>query len=558
MIHLILKLFVPFRWFIEKMGADYDQFIRILKLKLTLDDRRVNNYSKAKENGQQKTLIKQSFFQILMGGFFSIFLVIVNNPFTFFYLSHIFLMTMMAMMIISEFSTILFDTSENAIIQPLPIKGNTVSLARNAHVFVYLTMMALCLSLVTIIITIVKFGNFPALLYILTVFLNVLFTLFFANILYLGIMRLVSGERLKNLLMYFQIAIAIFFMAAYQIGLRMVDKSAVQDMVLPVHWFTYLFPPAFFSGFIEGLTTLNFDRSHLLFITEAMLIPPIAIYLTGKYLTPVFNRKLMELELGDRVSKIKVESGRRSPWFNMMSFLFTHSEEEKASFKLMWKMTGRERQFKQTFLPTIGYMIIMIIAPNVGKNGTNLSDFTTGYKYLFVLYVFSMVAFALCTSLMIGSNQASTWVFKSLPLKSPASFFKGAINAAFARFFVPFYLVVSTVVCVFWGIGILPDIIVVFLAIYLITITMYYYQQPGFPFSFEKTAVQGGANAMKVFGLILMAGILGFLHYLMLKWSGFASLLLIPIYGGAIFYVNRVLVYKKITWGEVDRANTYS
>jgi hypothetical protein len=87
---------------------------------------------------------------------------------------------------------------------------------------------------------------------------------------------------------------------------------------------------------------------------------------------------------------------------------------------------------------------------------------------------------------------------------------------------------------------------------------MYYYQQPGFPFSFEKTAVQGGANAMKVFGLILMAGILGFLHYLMLKWSGFASLLLIPIYGGAIYYVNRVLVYKKITWGEVDRANTYS
>ncbi|MEI6143768.1 MAG: hypothetical protein WCP85_31100, partial [Mariniphaga sp.] len=210
MINLILKLFVPFRWFIEKMGADYDQFIRILKLKLTLDDRRVNKYSKAKENGQQKTIIKQSFSQILMGGFFAILLVMVKNPFTFFYLAHIFLMTMMAMMIISEFSTILFDTSENAIIQPLPIKGNTVSLARNAHVFVYLTMMALCLSVITIVIAIVKFGNLPAFLYVFTVFLNVLFTLFFANILYLGIMRVVSGERLKNLLMYFQIAIAIF------------------------------------------------------------------------------------------------------------------------------------------------------------------------------------------------------------------------------------------------------------------------------------------------------------------------------------------------------------
>jgi hypothetical protein len=221
-------------------------------------------------------------------------------------------------------------------------------------------------------------------------------------------------------------------------------------------------------------------------------------------------------------------------------------------------MTGRERQFKQTFLPTIGYMIIMIIAPNIGKNDTNLSDFTTGYKYLFVLYVFIMVAFALCTSLLIGTNQTSTWVFKSLPLKSPASFFKGAINAAFARFFVPFYLVMGTVVSVFWGIKVLPDIIIVFFAIYLITMILYYFQQPGFPFSVEKTAIQGGSNVMKVFGLMVVAGIVGFLHYLLLRWSSFASLMLIPTYGGAIYYVNRIYVYKKITWGEVDRVNNYS
>ena len=75
MIKIILKLFAPFRWFIEKMGADYDQFIRILKLKLTLDDRRVNRYSKKSGNAQEKTLIKQSFFQIFMGTFFALFLI---------------------------------------------------------------------------------------------------------------------------------------------------------------------------------------------------------------------------------------------------------------------------------------------------------------------------------------------------------------------------------------------------------------------------------------------------------------------------------------------------
>lgn len=557
MITFILKLFVPFRWFIEKMGADYNQFIRILKLKLTLDDRRVNRYSKKTENGQQKTLIKQSFFQIFMGVFFALFLILVKTPFTFFYFAHTFLMVMMAMMIISEFSTILFDTSENVIIQPLPIKGNTISLARNAHVFIYLTMMAFCLSVVTIILAVYKFGGVAGLIYVLTIFLNVLFTLFFTNILYLGIIRLVSGERLKNLLMYFQIAIAIFFMAAYQIGLRMVDKSAIRDMVLPVHWFTYLFPPAFFSGLIEGITTFNFDQSHLLFIAEALILPPVAIYFTGKYLTPVFNRKLMELEQGDRVSKIKSEASQSSLWYRLNSAIFVADKDEKAAFKLMWKMAGRERQFKQTLLPTFGYIIIMIILPNFGKHQT-FSDFTTGYKYLLILYVFMMVSFALCSSLLVGNCQTAIWVFKSLPLKSPASFFKGAIKAAFARFFVPFYILIGTVVCVFWGIKALPDVIIALMSIYLMTLMAYYFQQPGFPFSLEKTAVQGGSNVMKVFVLMALSGVVGFLHYSLLKWFDFANLMLIPVYGAAIFYVNRIMVYRQITWKNVDRVNSYS
>lgn len=220
-------------------------------------------------------------------------------------------------------------------------------------------------------------------------------------------------------------------------------------------------------------------------------------------------------------------------------------------------MTGRERQFKQTMLPSFGYIIIMIIAPNIGKHGS-FSDFTTGYKYLFVLYAFLMISFALCSSLLIGNNQTSTWVFKSMPLKSPASFFKGTIKAAFARFFIPFYLVMGTVVCALWGIKVLPDVIIVFLSIYLITLLLYYHQQPGFPFSLEKTAIQGGSNAIKVFGLMALAAIVGYIHYLLLKWFDFANLMLIPVYAGAILYVNRIMVYRKITWKLVDRVNNYS
>jgi hypothetical protein len=240
----------------------------------------------------------------------------------------------------------------------------------------------------------------------------------------------------------------------------------------------------------------------------------------------------------------------------MLSSIFVQTNEEKAAFKMMWKMTGRERQFKQTLLPTFGYIIIMIILPNIGKH-ESLSDFTSGYKYLLVLYVFVMVSFALCNSLLIGNYQTSTWVFKSMPLKSPASFFKGAINAAFARYFIPFYLVVGTLVCILWGIKVLPDVVIALMSIYLITLLFYYFQRPEFPFSLEKTAVQGGSNAIKVFGLMALAGVIGFVHYSFLQWFTFANLMLIPVYGGAIYYVNKIMVYRKITWQKVDRVNNY-
>jgi len=556
MIRFILSLFVPFRWFIEKMGADYNQFIRILQLKLTLDNRRVKSFSNKPQNDQKNALIWQSLTQALLGIFFGIFLSIIKTPFTFYYFSHLFIMIMMAMSIISEFTNILFDTSENAIIQPLPVKGNTISLARNAHVFIYLTMIAFSLSIVSIIVAFVKFGTLSGLIFIFTIFMNVLFTLFFANILYLGIFRLASGEKLKNLLMYFQVFIAILFMAGYQIGIRLVDKSNIMNMELPVHWYTFLVPPAFFSGFIEGLSGTNWDVTHLIFIAEALVIPVVAIYITGKYLTPVFNRKLADLEQGDRASKVKAESTGKSILYRVMSSVFVHEKDEKAAFSLMWKMTGRERLFKQTLLPSYGYFVIMMLLPFLSNPG-KLSKISESDNYLFILYFSVFIVATLPRAMLIGTNRNAAWIFKSIPLETPAGFFKGSIKAAFSKFFIPFYIVVVIGTCITWGIRILPDAFIAFLVIYLFALVTYYIQNPIFPFASDKSAAQAGGDTIKSFLFLIAGAGFAFLHKFLIHWFPFANLILIPVYAGLIYYVNRVMVYQKIRWKVVDRVNVY-
>ena len=556
MIWFILVLFRPFRRLIEKMGADYNQFIMILRLKLTLDDRRIRTNSRNSGGEQSSMLLKQSFFQIVMGAMFSVGLILVKSPFTYYYLAHILIMIFMAMMIISEFTSILFDTSDNSIIQPLPIKGNTMSLARNAHIFLYLTLMALNLSVISLIIAIFRYGIISGVIFLFTLFLNVLFTLFLSNILYLVIMRFASGEKLKNLLMYFQIFIAILFMSAYQIGIRMIDKSHIADMVLPVHWYTYLIPPAFFSGFTEALSTLNFDLQHLVFIFEAVTIPFLALYFSGKYLTPVFNRKLMDLETGDRSAKVKVESLNESWWFKFVAALMVYNATERAAFKFAWKLTGRERTFKQKVLPMFGYVIVMVILPFI-NHPVGLQELALSNRYLMFLYVTLFISVGLTTSMVNGNNKNAAWIFKVLPVSSPANFFKAFIKAAYAKFFIPFYLFAGVAVCSFWGIRVLPDVFIVLLASYLVTSCVYYLQDCHFPFTVENVAAQGGGAFVKVFGVMILAVLAGFLHNYLLHAFEFANLILIPFYLGLILFVNKVMVCRNITWRKVDRANNF-
>jgi ABC-2 type transport system permease protein len=556
MIRFLLSLFSPFRWFIQKMGADYSQFISLLRIKLTIDNRSARGINRHNEKVQENMLIKSSISQIIFGGLFGIFLAIIKEPFTYYYFAHIFIMVMMAMSIISEFSSILFDTSENAIILPLPIKGNTVSLARNAHILIYLALMAFNLSVIWVIIAAVKFSIISALLFMVSIVLNILLTLFMCNILYLGIMRIATGEQLKTVMMYFQIIIAILFMAGYQIGFKLVDKSNITNMVLTVHWYTYLVPPAFLSGFITTLSDLNFDTAHLLFSIEALIVPVASIYFAGKYLTPVFNRKLLDLEQGDRSTGVRKEASGRSMHYRLMAFIFTGNNEDKASFRLMWKMVARERTFKQKLLPSIGYIIIMVAVQFMNKP-LSLNKLSTGISFIFVLYLMLFIAVTIPTALLAGNNPNTAWIFKVIPVSSPANYFKGFINAAFAKFFMPLFIVVGIFVIIIWGPSVMPDVFIALMATYMFTIFFYYLQIAAFPFSIEKTAAQGGGATIKMFLIMLVAGLSGFMHALLLKYFLYGNLFLIPIYAVLIYYMNKVYIYKKLTWKTIDKVNNY-
>jgi ABC-2 type transport system permease protein len=239
-----------------------------------------------------------------------------------------------------------------------------------------------------------------------------------------------------------------------------------------------------------------------------------------------------------------------------MSSVFVHEKDEKAAFGLMWKMTGRERLFKQTLLPAYGYFVIMMLLPFFSNPG-KLSKISEGDNYLFILYFTVFIVATLPRAMLIGTNRNAAWIFKSIPMESPAGFFKGTIKAAFSKFFVPFYVLIVTGLVIIWGIRILPDAIIALLVIYLFALITYYIQNPIFPFATDKAAAQAGGDTIKTFLFLIVGAAFAFLHKFLIHWFPFANLILIPFYLGMIYYVNKILVYQKIKWNVVDMVNVY-
>ncbi|GET30345.1 hypothetical protein [Prolixibacter sp. SD074] len=554
MIRFIVSLFLPFRKLIEWTGVDYGQFITVLKLKLLMDNRRSTSFSSNRGGETRNMLMMQSGMFALFGAILTSILHVIQSAFVFYFAIHSMVMIFTAMLIISEFYAILFATSDNSLIHSLPVNGQTVNLARNAHIFVYLFLLGFSFSLVPMIIGAFRFGIVTLLAYILSLALNAAFTLFLTNIMYLGIMQLASGEKLKSLMMYFQVAIAVFFMAFYQYGIRLIDNTDIFNVFLPIHWYAFLLPQSWFAGTIDAVATFNWDLNHLIFLVLAIGMPLAAAIITSKYLTPLFNQKLADMEQGDKSAVVRKTRQTHGKWSRTAAKVFTRKAEERASFTVMWKMIGRERQFKLMLLPSIGYILVLLPLMFQGKSINNV---VSGKLYIALLYFPILISSTLANAVLVGEQKMSGWIFRSSPTDSPAELFKGIIKAGFVRFLIPVYIILAAVVLFFWGFSKISDIVIALLANYLMSIVLFYYQTPRFPFTLEKSAVQGGSNGLRVMLSMLIVVFIAMLHWGLLSMPFHASLLLIPLYITLIWYVDFRWVYSRITWKEIDRYTRY-
>jgi ABC-2 type transport system permease protein len=211
----------------RSMGADVAQLRNILHVRLLMDDRKpmaLGRPNKPKKDRKYVSLM--SIFIFAMLGLFYMFPLTIMHDRIFsltIYLS--LLLSVMTLMLITDFSSVLFDARDKYILFPRPVNDRTLVLARMLHVFIYLFRIIVPMSLPGWIALGLQDGWKSAVLFPLPLLLMVFMALFLVNGVYLLVLRLAKPEKFKDVINYFQVVTSVIFFATVYLMPRLFDAD---------------------------------------------------------------------------------------------------------------------------------------------------------------------------------------------------------------------------------------------------------------------------------------------------------------------------------------------
>ncbi|MBC8062922.1 MAG: ABC transporter permease [Clostridiaceae bacterium] len=501
----ILKFIDKFSRFFEKSGIDYKIMRKILQLKLTTDERRIptimSNKTDEGKNNYNSSLLLYGFMGIFIG-----IMIVIPAP-LFLKMNIVFgmliFMTMSTM--ISDFSTVLLDMNDKNILMPRPIKGKTINAAKIIHIAIYLSKLTLAISAGTIIIGTVRYGVVFLVLFLLELTLVAGFVIFFTSILYFLVLKFFDGEKLKDMINYFQILLSIVMMVVYQL-IGHVFQLVNVKATFTLKWWTFLLPSSWFAAPFSVLLEANNTKGYYLMSVLCILIPLLAFILYFKFISTYFEKNLQKL---NNNSKKKGRSiANKMKWNKKVADILCRDKEERIFYRFTQNMISSERKLKLTIYPTLAFAVVMpfVFLVNIFTSAKSISeaisDISKGYYYLF-MYITIMMLSLVVISINRSEKFKGAWVYRVLPIKSPTPIYKGAYKGMFVKIILPIYLVVALIFLVFCGPKIIFDLILIFLNLIATTLIVLKLVAKELPFSRDFTFKQEN-NIGVVFGSVAM------------------------------------------------------
>lgn len=546
---LILKFFDLFSILFNKLGVDYLQLRLLLRLKFNLDRRRTPSVMRNMKLNLKKdrNLFAQSFiFYIIIGFMLGVMALVptLENVF----LGETVFFTMLLMMLtnlfILEFSIDIFDVSDRDILYPLPINQRTVNLAKNIHIMLYMLAITVAFTLpYTIALGFLK--SIPiAFATLFGTFIALLFTFFFASLLFGIMIKKFSGEKLKDMVNGVQIFVMLIVFLGFQIFNQLYASVMLESGLSGMKSVIYFFPPAWFATIPSLFEASTCTIKNIIFAVLTVVLSVAGYLAYLKLIAPSFERNLYKLTITEKSVK-----KRKPPRAMRFSSLFK-SQTVKAMYEFSVLMFSRERKLKQAIYPLL-VMGLFFPALMVFNSVSNADFDPSGSKQYFFIYYLVMMVIPLTIYTRFSDSYKAAWIFRFLPVKNPGDAIKGAQMAIFFSFQLPVIFLASMIFLITWKFTIIPDILAFAISSILIQLIYQNFTDNIIPFSQEFKTGQSSAFRQGAYFLTLFVFVplLGGLHFAStLLPNGIFVYLVIQLIALWFLYRNHF----KISWQEID------
>lgn len=455
------------------MGANYTVLRSILRVKLIMDERRVPTVLNDIDGKEGNYYLKSLLIYGIMGLMLLIFFL---PPFPLFFKMNMvygLILFMLVSSLISDFSSVLLDVNEKNILMPKPIDKKTFALAKAVHILLYLSILSAVLGGAVLIAGTFIYGVLFPVIYIIQLFFLLGFAIFLTSMLYFLVLKFFDGERLKDIINYFQIGFTIVLAISYQFIGRAFTFIDLNVAYTP-KWWSFLIPPAWFSAPYALLIEGDFNFIYFYLTLIGIIVSVILLFVYLKKIAPYFETNLSKMNNSSQVFNIEKVEKKIRLW-KKIAGLVSRNKEERAFYHFTKEMIAKERQLKLSLLPALAFGVIfpLIFIFNSYSMHENFRAFrenlTTGTTYLWIYMSISMFASSL-PILSTSEKYKGAWIYAALPITSKSNILKGALKALLFNYFLPSFLIVSGIFIYLVGVNIIPHLVVMALAMILIVI----------------------------------------------------------------------------------------
>lgn len=518
----VLKLLDRIRALFEKSGVDYALMRKILQVKLIMDERRVPTIMANGKNADAKNRYRLSLFMYAFMGVFVAVIMLFGFP-LYYKMNIVFGMLVFLLMttMISDFSAVLLDIRDKSILLPRPVNPQTVNAAKLIHILIYLSGITLAIAGPPLIAGTFLYGLPFLTTYIVELILVCGFVIFITAILYSAILSFFDGEKLKDIINYFQIALSVFMVIAYQLMGRIFELVNFK-ITYTVKWWNYLLPSAWFAApfelFVGHNTTADFAGLSII----AVVIPAAAFIVYIKAVLPRFERTLQKLNnYGEKANSAADRKDRRQAF---ISGLICQDKTERCFYRFTSNVLTNERKLKLRIMPSLAMAVVLplVFLANFYERGKSASEFLSAIaSSKAYLYIYFAVALLAASVQWIGGSEQyrGAWIYRVLPLASPAPILKGAMKAFFIKYVMSFFALVSLIFLMIFGLRILPDILLIFFNLLVLLLFMFKFSKKELPFYRDFQYTQDKSSVAAVFVSFVICGLFVAAHLTAVGYS---------------------------------------